>query len=112
VLGHGGSFSRGCTTRKTLRGSTGLPPLTHPPLPPDIDAAHAAGPSEDAAVNVHTLRHRAASNMLTGGVRVLTVSRMLGHSSVSVTGDIYSHITDDGGREAAAALARALQQAE
>jgi integrase len=63
------------------------------------EGARAAGLSEDAAVNVHTLRHSAASAMLSGGVPLLTVSRMLGHSSVSITGDIYGHITDDGGRE-------------
>jgi len=63
-------------------------------------------------VNVHTLRHSAASAMLTGGVPLLTVSRMLGHSSVSITGDIYGRITDDGGREAAAALAKALERTE
>jgi integrase len=61
-------------------------------------------------VNVHTLRHSAASAMLVGGVPLLTVSRMLGHSSVSITGDIYGHITDDGGRQAAATLANALEK--
>lgn len=50
--------------------------------------------------------------MLTGGVPLLTVSRMMGHSSVSITGDIYGHITDDGGRQAAAAVARALERTE
>lgn len=72
------------------------------------EGARAAGLNEEAAVNVHTLRHSAASAMLVGGVPLLTVSRMLGHSSVSITGDIYGHITDDGGRQAAAALAKAL----
>ena len=73
------------------------------------EGARAAGLNEEAAVNVHTLRHSAASAMLVGGVPLLTVSRMLGHSSVSITGDIYGHITDDGGRQAAAALAKALE---
>ena len=62
-------------------------------------------------MNVHTLRHSAASAMLVGGVPLLTVSRMLGHSSVSITGDIDGHITDDGGKQAAAALANALEPA-
>ena len=58
---------------------------------------NAAGLSEDAAVNVHTLQHSAAAAMQTGGVPLLTVARMRGHSSVSITGDIYGHITDEGG---------------
>jgi integrase len=74
------------------------------------EGARAAGLNEEAAVNVHTLRHSAASAMLVGGVPLLTVSRMLGHSSVSITGDIYGHITDDGGRQAAATLANALEK--
>lgn len=74
------------------------------------EGARAAGLNQDAAVNVHTLRHSAASAMLAGGVPLLTVSRMLGHSSVSITGDIYGHITDDGGMEAAATLAKALER--
>jgi integrase len=75
------------------------------------EGAWAAGLNEEAAVNVHTLRHSAASAMLVGGVPLLTVSRMLGHSSVSITGDIDGHITDDGGKQAAAALANALEPA-
>jgi hypothetical protein len=59
---------------------------------------------------VSGLLHSAASAMLVGGVPLLTVSRMLGHSSVSITGDIYGHITNDGGRQAAAALAKALER--
>jgi len=74
------------------------------------EGARAAGLNQEAAVNVHTLRHSAASAMLVGGVPLLTVSRMLGHSSVSITGDIYGHITDDGGKQAAAALAKALER--
>jgi integrase len=74
------------------------------------EGARAAGLNEEAAVNVHALRHSAASAMLVSGVPLLTVSRMLGHSSVSITGDIYGHVTDDGGRQAAAVLSKALER--
>lgn len=40
---------------------------------------------------LHLLRHTHASQMLDSGVPLTVVSRRLGHSSVRVTADIYSH---------------------
>src|SRR5713101_6036120 len=40
---------------------------------------------------LHLLRHTMASQMLDGGVPLPVVSQRLGHSSVRVTADIYSH---------------------
>jgi integrase len=40
---------------------------------------------------LHLLRHTLASQMLDSGVPLSAVSRRLGHSSVRVTADIYSH---------------------
>jgi integrase len=40
---------------------------------------------------LHLLRHTLASQMLDSGVPLPVVSRRLGHSSVRVTADIYSH---------------------
>ncbi|HEY7334126.1 MAG TPA: tyrosine-type recombinase/integrase [Bryobacteraceae bacterium] len=42
-------------------------------------------------VALHLLRHTMASQMLDGGVPLPVVSQRLGHSSVRVTADIYSH---------------------
>jgi integrase len=42
-------------------------------------------------VALHLLRHTLASQMLEGGVPLMAVSQRLGHSSVRVTADIYSH---------------------
>jgi integrase len=42
----------------------------------------------------HDLRHTAATLMLRRGVPVEVVSRILGHSKVSVTLDIYRHVLD------------------
>ena len=39
----------------------------------------------------HELRHTAASLMLASGVPLEVVSKVLGHSTVSVTADVYSH---------------------
>jgi site-specific recombinase XerD len=41
--------------------------------------------------SLHTLRHTHGSFLLTDGVDLATVSERLGHSSVRVTADIYSH---------------------
>jgi integrase len=68
-------------------------------------AARRAGLS---GVGVHTLRHSAASMLLDAGVGLKTVSEMLGHSSVSITGDIYQHVSDGAAQAAADAIAKAI----
>jgi integrase len=42
-------------------------------------------------VSLHTLRHTHGSRLLSAGVPLPAVSKRLGHSSVKVTADIYSH---------------------
>ena len=49
---------------------------------------------------VHTLRHSAAVAWLEAGVHIRQVADLLGHSSISVTGDIYGHGSDEGARRA------------
>ena len=44
-------------------------------------------------VRLHDLRHTSASLGLASGESLLEVSRRLGHSSITVTADIYSHIS-------------------
>ena len=52
-------------------------------------------PHEDGrAWSVHELRHTAASQLLNDRVPMQIVSRTLGHSSITVTLDVYSHLTD------------------
>ena len=53
---------------------------------------------------LHSLRHAAASQMLNNGVPLFTVSKTLGHSSVSVTGDIYGHLEDHAQKSALRSL--------
>jgi len=43
-------------------------------------------------IRFHDLRHTAASILLNAGVPVIVVSKMFGHSKVSVTMDIYGHL--------------------
>ena len=52
-------------------------------------------------VRLHDLRHGAASLMLAGGVDVAVVSKRMGHSSVRLTVDTYSHLLQGVGRQAA-----------
>jgi integrase len=59
-------------------------------------------------VGVHSLRHSAATAMLEAGVNIKAVSDLLGHSSVSITGDIYGHTSDDSARAAIAKLSDAM----
>ena len=55
-------------------------------------------------LNVHSLRHTAASLMISGGADVATVSGLLGHSQVSTTLDIYTHAFDEKKREVSAEM--------
>jgi integrase len=43
-------------------------------------------------VRFHDLRHTHASLLLSEGVHLKVVSERLGHSSIAITGDIYSHV--------------------
>lgn len=60
-------------------------------------------------VTTHDLRHSAASMMLAAGVPLPVIAATLGHSSIRVTADLYSHIGVDLRREAADKLADALR---
>lgn len=68
-------------------------------------AAQAAGVE---SVVVHTLRHSAAAAWLEGGVHIKAVADLLGHSSISITGDIYGHAEDSTARAAVDDLSRQL----
>jgi integrase len=54
-------------------------------------------------IRLHDLRHGAASLMLAGGTDLTVVSKHLGHSSIRVTADIYTHLLAGVGRTAAEA---------
>ncbi|OBI19055.1 integrase [Mycobacterium sp. E2327] len=59
-------------------------------------------------VGVHTLRHSAAVAWLEAGVHIRQVADLLGHSSISVTGDVYGHGSQDGAKAAVLALGAQL----
>jgi integrase len=49
----------------------------------------------------HDLRHGAASLLLAQGVHPRVVMEMLGHSTITLTMNVYSHVIPDLQREAA-----------
>lgn len=51
-------------------------------------------------INFHALRHSAATLLLSQGVHPKIVAEMLGHTTISMTLDIYSHVTLDMQQEA------------
>ncbi|NEM08731.1 tyrosine-type recombinase/integrase [Geodermatophilus normandii] len=59
---------------------------------------------------LHTLRHSAASVMLTAGVPLKAVPEILGHSSIAITGDVYGHVAPDVSRGAMDVLGAAFGQ--
>ena len=59
-------------------------------------------------VRFHDLRHTFATMALQNGMDVKTLSAMLGHVSAATTLDIYTHITDDMQRTAAANIDRGI----
>jgi integrase len=62
-------------------------------------------------VRLHDLRHGRASLLLAAGVDIAVVSKVLGHSTIALTADTYSHLLAGVGRAAAdAADALVLRQ--
>jgi integrase len=67
-----------------------------------------AGEAGLPRIHLHDLRHSAASLALSAGVPMKVVSERLGHSTMTVTSDIYSHVTTELARESAERVANAL----
>jgi len=73
------------------------------PLRPETITRHftrLVATAELRRVRVHDLRHLSASLQLTAGVPLALISKRLGHSTVRITGDIYSHLLPGAGHAA------------
>jgi integrase len=57
-------------------------------------------------IRLHDLRHTCATLMLCEGVHVKLVQELLGHATISITLDTYSHLLPGMGGEAAGAMER------
>lgn len=62
----------------------------------------------DYQVRFHDLRHTCATLLLQAGVHPKVVSEMLGHSTVTITLDTYSHVLPSMQQDAVARLEAAL----
>jgi integrase len=60
-------------------------------------------------IRFHDLRHTCATLLLSKDVNPKVVSEMLGHATIAITLDIYSHLLPDMQEKAAKALEEALQ---
>jgi integrase len=66
------------------------------PIDPTVVRANLARALKRAGlprVRFHDLRHSAASNLLANGEHPRVVQDLLGHSSATITMDVYSHVT-------------------
>jgi hypothetical protein len=61
-----------------------------------------------SGVGLDKLRRSFATHMLAAGVPLHTVSELLGHSFVAVTGDVYGHVSNQGARSAVQRLSAAM----
>jgi integrase len=82
------------------------------PLPPHTlsQQFRAASKAAGLDLNFHGLRHAHASLMLAGGIHLKVVSERLGHSTIAITADLYSHVNPRVEDQAAAALDALLRQ--
>ena len=78
---------------------------TYSRLLDDVDGGEVGLPE----IRFHDLRHTCATLLFTRGVHPKIVSEVLGHSSVSITLDVYSHVIPGLGDAAALAMDAALE---
>ena len=81
--------------------------VTGGPVNPDQFSRHfdqIVARADVPRIRLHDLRHTNATLSLKAGVHPKVVSERLGHSSIAITLDLYSHVTPGISRDAAAAV--------
>jgi integrase len=84
------------------------------PLRPEYVLRHFQALSDTVGlprVTLHQLRHLAATLMIASGVPLAVASKMLRHSQVGITADLYGHLTREASHSAADGLAAVLDAA-
>jgi site-specific recombinase XerD len=61
-----------------------------------------------ASCRFHNLRHSCASLLLKAGVPLKVVSEMFGRTTITITADVYGHVTSEMQRDAARAMQAVL----
>ena len=85
----------------------------HQPLSLTYEFARFIGRMKDLPrVRFHDLRHSHATQLLASGVHPKIASERLGHASVGITLDLYSHVTETMQGDAALRLDSAMQGAK
>jgi len=64
-----------------------------------------------ASIRVHDLRHTHITDQILAGTPLAAVSKMVGHSSVAFTMDVYGHLTNEMESRAAEAASNIVEQA-
>jgi len=90
--------------------AAGTPLIRHNVLRAFRDALRRAGLPQ--AIHFHDLRHAHATNLLRAGVGIKTASSRLGHSGITITGDLYQHVASEMHQEAAERAAQVLRVAK
>ena len=62
-------------------------------------------------IRFHDLRHTAATLLLSAGVNPKVVSERLGHATISITLDVYSHVMPDMQRDTASLMEKLIRTA-
>ena len=60
-------------------------------------------------IRLHDLRHTAATLLLSNGSDMQDVKEYLGHSTISITLDLYAHLNASASKKAADAMANILK---
>lgn len=92
----------------TELGGARNPPTVRRELRSAVAKAGSAGMELPDGITPHTLRHSTVSVLLDAGIPLKIVSVIVGHSSVSITGDTYAHAYDQGVRRAMETLGELL----
>jgi integrase len=107
ICGSGGSGDHSAIRRLTLRPKVttarGVRPSTIAAIR-SFMAALSSVSSEVPLILVHDLRHTAATLMLLAGVNPKVVSERLGHATIGITLQTYSHVLPTMQQDAAAVL--------
>ncbi|MBE3575704.1 MAG: tyrosine-type recombinase/integrase family protein [Firmicutes bacterium] len=93
--------------RKTGDSLLGTP-LT--PSNPDRTFSRLCEEANVRRIRFHDLRHSAATLGIRAGIPLKVISERLGHSTIALTADTYSHVSADMQMEAARKIAQELGQ--